>query len=118
LPDSSCARTWARFSGVRLPRRGLSGVQWVVAWTGFWAEIAFLELRSALEPSPRTCTRMMPIIWNIFWRLTPRFWMPGSMTGAARRAEIIRDSNDYLGMSKREIWGVRAMMAVARANLR
>ncbi len=45
-------------------------------------------------------------------------WIDDWRSQPYRRAEIIRDSNDYLGMSKREIWGVRAMMAVARANLR
>ena len=104
-----------------MPRRGLSGVRWVVAWTGFWAEIVFLELpfrAGALSQDLQAHDVHHLEYLLAFDAEVLDAWIDDWRNQPYRSAEIIRDSNDYLGMSKREIWGVRAMMAVARANLR
>jgi fatty acid desaturase len=114
-------RTWARFSGVRLPRRGLTGMPWAKAWLLFWLEIVLIELPFRVgvlsqDLQAHDAHHMEhPLVFEAEVLDT---WVDDWRNQPYRRAEIIRDSHDYLGMSRREIWGVRAMMAVARTNLK
>jgi hypothetical protein len=114
-------RTWARFSGVGLPKRGLTGARWVTAWTLFWAEMLLIELpfrAGVLSQDLQAHDAHHLEYLLVFDAKVLDVWVDDWRNQTFRRAEIIRDSNDCLGMTKREIWGVRAMMAIARTNLR
>lgn len=113
-------RTWARFSGIRLPRRGLTGMPWIKAWMLFWAEIVLIELpfRVGVLSQDLQAHDVHHLEYLlVFDAKALDTWVDDWRNQPHRRAEVIRDSHDYLGMTRHEIWGVRAMMAVARTNL-
>ncbi|GEM_PF-4492323 len=113
-------RTFGRSSGIALPERGLRGFRWLKGWSAWWAEMLLLELpfRLGVLSSDLQAHDAHHLEWilahdlkrlDVFvddWRNQP-----------FRREEMIRDSNNALHMSKREIWGVRAMWKVANDNI-
>ncbi len=113
-------RTWARFSGIPLPERGLKGAASIKAWTRWGAEMLFLELpfRLGVLSSDLQTHDVHHLEWVLAFdlKLLPEF-VDDWRNQPLRRAEVIRDTKDALGMSKREIWGVRAMWRAARTNL-
>ncbi len=118
--DEYAERTWARFSGVRLPKRGLAGFAWAKAWTFWWAEIALVELPfrvGVLSPDLQAHDAHHMEYLLVFEAKALDQWIDDWRNQPFRRGEMIRDSGDHFGMSRREVWGVRAMMAVARQNL-
>jgi fatty acid desaturase len=118
--DEYAERTWARFSGIRLPRRGLTGMPWIKTWLLFWAEIVLIELPfrvGVLSQDLQAHDAHHLEYLLVFDAKVLDIWVDDWRNQPYRRAEIIRDSHDYLGMTRREIWGVRAMMAVAQTNL-
>jgi hypothetical protein len=114
-------RTWARFSGIMLPKRDLTGLAWLKAWALFWVEILVIELPfriAVLSQDLQAHDAHHLEYLLVFDAKVLDAWVDDWRNQPFRRAEIIRDSKDYLGMTGREIWGVRAMMAIARTNLR
>jgi hypothetical protein len=114
-------RTWARFSGVKLPQRGLTGAAWFKAWTLFWAEMLLIELpfRAGILSQDLQAHDAHHLEYLlVFNAKVLDAWVDDWRNQPFRRAEIIRDSNDYVRMTTREIWGVRAMTAISRTNLR
>jgi hypothetical protein len=114
-------RTWARFSGAALPARGLRGAMWVKAWALWWAEMLFIELPfrvGVLSPDLQAHDAH-----HLEWIMVHNLGALSVFTDdwrnpPYRRAEMIRDSGDPLGMASREFWGVRAFIRPAKVNLR
>ena len=86
----------------------------------FWAEIVLIELpfRVGVLSQDLQAHDVHHLEYLlVFDAKALDTWVDDWRNQPHRRAEVIRDSHDYLGMTRHEIWGVRAMMAVARTNL-
>lgn len=114
-------RTRARFSGVPLPARGLSGMHWLKAWMLFWLEMLFIELpfRVGVLSPDLQAHDAHHLEWLMVHHLEVlHFFDDDWRNQPYRRAEMMRDSGDPLGMASREVWGVRRFMGLGLSNLR
>ena len=113
-------RTWARFSGVPLPARGLRGLTWLKAWALWWSETLFVELpfRAGVLSPDLQAHDAHHLEWLLVHNMEAlSFFQDDWRNQPYRRAEIIRDSGDPLGMVKREHWGVRSFMKLTWQNI-
>ena len=114
-------RTFGRFSGIALPKRGLRGLRWLKAWSAWWAEMLLVELpfRLGVLSSDLQNHDIHHLEWVLVHDLKRLdVFVDDWRNQAFRRAEVIRDTGDALRMSEREVWGVRAMWKIANDNLR
>lgn len=100
-------RMVGRFSGVPLPREGLTGVGKVGAWALWWGEILLLEL--PIRIFSWSFDLQAHDFHHLEW-FGPAPFVDDWTTMPQRRQAAIDEGRDPFGMRNRELWGWRSAM--------